>query len=94
MELLPGSDGSVRAARVEVISDGGGKKVLNRSLKHLIPLEVRCSSLQLSKVPQEAQATAQEQPIAKPVARVAQDNIRNRRDAAAIGELRRREQKF
>ena len=51
VELLPGSDGSVRAARVEVISDGGGKKVLNRSLKHLIPLEVRCSSLQLSKVP-------------------------------------------
>ena len=39
--LLNGSDGSIRAARVEVSSDKG-KKVLQRSLKHLVPLEL-CS---------------------------------------------------
>lgn len=38
VELLTGTDGTVRSARVQV---AGGMKVLNRSLKHLIPLEVR-----------------------------------------------------
>ncbi len=41
VELLPGRDGKIRAAKVEVVSDeGGGKKVFKRSLPFLIPLEL------------------------------------------------------
>jgi len=40
LELLQGKDGIVRAAKVQVVSTDGKKKVLNRSLKHLIPLEI------------------------------------------------------
>ena len=37
-ELLTGSDGNVRAAKVEVISPGG-KQLIRRPLQHLNPLE-------------------------------------------------------
>ncbi|MCP4483723.1 MAG: hypothetical protein GY823_04050 [Flavobacteriaceae bacterium] len=42
-ELIEGTDGSFRSAKVEVMSGDKGKKLLNRSLKYLIPLEVRPS---------------------------------------------------
>ena len=40
VELLNGGDGSVRAARVQVAPADGSKKVLNRALEFLIPLEI------------------------------------------------------
>ena len=41
-ELLPGRDGNVRAAVVSI--SGDRKSLLRRSIKHLIPIEVRDNS--------------------------------------------------
>ena len=40
MELLKSKNDSVRTVKVQVGSSGGGKKMLRRSLNHLIPLEI------------------------------------------------------
>ena len=40
-ELITGADGSTRSAKVSVIANDGKKKILIRSLKHLIPLEIQ-----------------------------------------------------
>ena len=43
-ELLPGEDGVVRAAVIKTCSDNANRvQLLRRSVKHLIPLEVRSS---------------------------------------------------
>ena len=39
-QLVPGRDGSVRSAKVSVLTNGSKKQFL-RSIKHLIPLEIR-----------------------------------------------------
>ena len=44
VELLPGSDGIVRAARVKLGNSDGKSTELRRSIEHLIPLEVRQES--------------------------------------------------
>ena len=73
----------VVTARVQV---AGGMKVLNRSLKHLIPLEVRSMpSQQDTHAAQQTTYAAQQQP---PQSVPAQ---RARRNAALIGELSRRD---
>ena len=41
VELLESKDGAVRAAKVQVGSCSGGKKVLRRALNFLVPLEIR-----------------------------------------------------
>jgi len=43
-ELLMGKDGQARAAKVKVVNGDGRQTRLRRSLKHLIPLEVRSKS--------------------------------------------------
>ena len=53
--LLTGNDASIRAARIEV-SSNNGKQVLQRSLKHLVPLEV--CSMQDQSVSPAAQSQA------------------------------------
>ena len=40
IELLKGSDGVARAALVNVATKNGPPKILQRSIKHLIPIEV------------------------------------------------------
>ena len=98
--LLNGSDGSIRAARVEVSSDKG-KKVLQRSLKHLVPLEL-CSQRSQVATPEhsrgqpvmQAQSAQPAPPLATqqpPIGNTAR--LRPRRNAAAIGEIARREGK-
>eukprot|EP00794_Sanderia_malayensis_P015551 gene15551-biopygen13262 len=90
LELFKGNDGSIRAAKVQVASQEGGKRVLNRALKLLIPLEINCS-LPLSKSydnendapPQPSHATSQRAN--------ARTDSRPKRNAAAIGELLRRD---
>ena len=84
VELLKGRDGSVRAARVQVASADGNKKVLNRALKFLIPLEIRASSTSChnnSPAQKTAQAPTQ----------LSQRNTRSKRAAAVIGEIARRD---
>ena len=86
IQLIKGTDGSVRAAKLQVGSLNG-KKVINRALKLLIPLEVttnESSKLQAT-VPceQSKQAAAPRPPDAK--------LVRPRRNAAIIGELIRKD---
>ena len=84
VELLKGRDGSVRAARVQVASADGNKKVLNRALKFLIPLEIHASPA-LCHSDTQAQKTVQAptQPL--------QRATRSKRAAAVIGEIVRRD---
>ena len=95
-ELYKGEDGSVRSAKVQVAGDG--KKVFTRSLKHLIPLEI--STQKVASHASEAStlapsnASAQQQAQVPPQQEVSersqtQDSSRPRRNAAAIGDLRR-----
>ena len=100
-ELLTGADGSTRAAKVSVISNDGNKKVLVRSLKHLIPLEIEISHLPLDKQstnsaepacaltqqPSNA-ASAQQQNASQATL---QPTGRPKRNAAIIGELLRKD---
>lgn len=90
-ELLVGIDGAVRSARVEVCAKDGGKKTLNRSLKFLIPLEVR--DRQESKQPMPPQSPITQSPhaqTASPRVSVPQ-SARPKRNAAVIGELLRKD---
>ena len=83
VELLKGKDDSIRAVKVEVITNGG-KKVLTRSLQHLVPLEIR------SKVDQQVEAPLQTQPRtqAPPKDSLTQQTSRVKRNAAIVGDLR------
>ena len=87
IELLQGKDGIVRAAKVQVVSTDGKKKVLNRSLKHLIPLEIPvvcCSDTQNANPdPQRACDALVQAPAF--VAR------RPKRNAAIIADMKRRD---
>ena len=97
-ELIKGADGSVRSAKVLTLSDDGKKRVLIRSLKNLIPLEIRVplslpegqpvstSSHVPAQQQAQQQARQQTQQQAKP-----QCPTRARRNAALIGELLRRD---
>ena len=95
IELYKGEDQSIRAAKIQVAGDG--KKVLNRSLKHLIPLEIRSQRAKLNAnsapthkqtPPQQPQASnAQQQQHEEPHKRT----HRPRRNAALVGELARRD---
>ena len=101
--LLNGSDGSTRAARVEVSSDKG-KKVLQRSLKHLVPLEICSKVNQRSQVVAPEHSQDQTYASADSTASATARNTaapnrefstpRPRRNAAAIGEITRREGKM
>eukprot|EP00795_Rhopilema_esculentum_P014998 gene14998-6151_t len=85
-ELLPGKDGYVRAARLEIPTETGGKRVFTRSIKHLIPLELHVGKnieessnnedmhlCKISELPQKDTQTLD----------------RPRRNVAIIGELNR-----
>ena len=41
MELLKRSDGVARAALINVSNENGPPKILKRSIRHIIPIEVR-----------------------------------------------------
>ena len=102
-QLVVGRDGSVRSAKVAVLSNDS-KKLLLRPLKHLIPLEIRATSSPDEQkdfaasptVPQalntEAQAQAQTHAQAKNIETPAPHQMsgRAKRNAAIIGELARK----
>ena len=82
VELLKGQDGTVRSVRLQV---PGGKKVFNRSIKHLIPLEIESTPSQqkAAQQPPSQQQTPPQQPPQSVQAR-------RRRNAAVVGEGTRR----
>ena len=101
VELLESKDGSVRAAKVQVGSSSGGKKVLRRALNFLVPLEIPCDSFtdhcNEKLLPSQTQAPAQlpnqlaEQRSQATAQTPLNPSRRSRRNAAVIGEMRRRD---
>ena len=73
-KLIPGKDGEVRAAVVNVGSNSGRPALLRRAVQHLIPIEVKAD-------PEE---------IVPNVTRPLIDIVRPRRTAAVVGEINRR----
>ena len=87
-ELIKGADAKVRAAKVQVPSSKG-KKILQRPLQHLIPIEVRCENesqhsikIKADNENSHSEATAQAKPCL---------HDRPRRSAAAVADLVRRD---
>jgi len=83
IECFTGKDGNIRGAKVEVASSRG-KKVLNRPIQHLVPLEVASHDLGNASA-DKATANAPNVPIAISAPG------RPTRNAALIGELRRQD---
>ena len=87
-ELIIGTDGRVRAAKVRIPASKGSQ-VLMRSLKHLAPLEIRAHNANL---PQPArEQSISNNPQIDTVSKVNTFVDRQRRNAAVIGELKRRD---
>ena len=100
-ELITGADGSTRSARVSVMANDGKKKILIRSLKHLIPLEIQDQDHQPSPDKQStntaktARMFAQQRDAAAPAQQqidvpATLQPVRPRRNAAIIGEILRK----
>ena len=88
VQLFKGADGSVRAAKVQVASQSG-KKLVNRALNLLIPLEVPSNKTNNL---QETEPCERGKPVAAQVRRQAvSSSDRPRRTAAIVGELRRKD---
>ncbi|PFX14402.1 hypothetical protein AWC38_SpisGene21442 [Stylophora pistillata] len=80
-ELIPGTDGRVRAAVVKTTSRDKRPVYLRRVVQHLIPIEVKA----INEVTHSTQPT-----IVQPDNQVMRDNIaRPRRTAAVVGEISR-----
>ena len=93
LELYKGKDQCIRAAKIRVA--GENKRVLNRSLKHLIPLEVRSEHAKLSATAtaskDKAPAQKQRKQTPSDVQQPQRHSNRPRRNAATIGELIRQD---
>ena len=87
VELFPGTDGSIRSAKVQIVNDQGkyGTQVLNRPLKLLVPLEIRAPAQ--APLPQASAQITQAQP--KPVSETPVAKLR--RSAAVISDIRRKD---
>ena len=88
VELFKGADGSVRAAKVQVASQSG-KKLVNRALNLLIPLEVpinKTNNLQVTEPCERGKPAA-----AQARRQAVSSSDRPRRTAAIVGELRRKD---
>ena len=100
-ELITGADGSTRSARVSVMANDGKKKILIRSLKHLIPLEIQdqdhhpSPDKQSTNTAKTARIFAQQRDAAAPARQqidvpATLQPVRPRRNAAIIGEILRK----
>ena len=83
-ELLTGDDGKVRAAVIKITDDHNKSRSLRRSTQHLIPIEIR-ESEEVSTPPTSKSPNSDS---------VFTDKVNSKtrpcRQAAAIGELKRR----
>ena len=83
IECFTSKDGSIKGAKVEVASSKG-KKVMNRPIQHLVPIEV-ASQVLCNDSADKAAASAPNAPIAISAPG------RPKRNAALIGKLRRQD---
>ena len=86
-ELLPGNDGKIRAAIVEVPRINGKSQLLKRVVQHLIPIEVQAESTD-NQLPGNSSVPLQG---SQPVVNSNPPTGRPRRNAAVRGEILRRE---
>ena len=88
--LLTSADGHVRAANVRVSEPSGNTKLLRRSVKYLFPIEVRQE--QSRERPNNSSAGQDDHPVSGHghVNEVDVNQRRPRREAAVVGEQRRR----
>ena len=88
--LLTSADDRVRAANVRVSEPSGNTKLLRRSVKHLFPIEVRQE--QSRERPNNSSAGQDDHPVSGHghVTEVDINQRRPRREAAVVGEQRRR----
>ena len=88
VKLFTGADGHTRGAKVEVSTGKEGKTFLNRPLQHLVPLEVNSKTLdKRSSLRVQSASTGASSDAARN--RIVCD--RPRRNAAIIGQMRRRD---
>ena len=82
MELFPGTDGSIRSAKVKIVNDQGkyGTKVLNQPLQLLVPLTFMHQQQAPVQITQVQPKFISEAPIVKP-----------RHSAAVISDIRRKD---
>ena len=78
-ELIPGADGKIRSAIVNVSRSDKRPICLRRVVQHLFPIEVKANEeeKQNDQLPVEDQSTVD-------------GNVRHRRNAAVLGEIVRR----
>ena len=88
-ELIVGRDGNIRAAKVRVPNEKG-TSLLTRHLKHLVPLEVQSGNRVANPI-KEQQETAEAVKVQETVVDNSNCIDRPRRNAAVIGELRRKD---
>ena len=90
LELLKGKEGIIRAAKVEVVTPEGKRKVFNRALQHLIPLEIPISASNPSGCCRKPSGLNQAPP---PVRAQASTPVvpRPKRTAAVIADMKRRD---
>ena len=87
LELFTGKDGSVRAAKVQVADGKSGKKVINRPLKLLVPLEIASACADRN----NASAIDAGTDSYKLDSNNSKQITRSKRSAALIGEMLRRD---
>jgi len=83
VELLKGSDEIARAALINVSTGRGPTKVLKRSIRHLIPIEVPDDNEESTTAENSLESDCVSELSAKPI-------TRSRREAAVLGEKTRR----
>ena len=87
-ELIKSEDGLARTAIVRTNTGREGKQtLLRRAVKHLVPLEVR--STRPSNITEKNEL---QEPVAKEDSESRNERNRPHRNAAYIGELKRRDQ--
>ena len=89
-EYIKRADGQIRAAFIRTIGKDGKPKIFLRSLRHLVPLEIKSTNIDCEPL------------VAKHSLKVEENKDRNKesllknkrelRSAAVIGELKRRDQ--
>ena len=84
-QLLPGKDGKVRSASIRVGSNQGNSSSTRRPIEHLIPIEVKAGA---ADIPSTKDCSVNEETVLK------NESTRERRTAAVVGELRRRDGDF
>ena len=92
IELISGTDGNIRAAKIQLVADKG-KRIFIRPLKLLVPLEVTQPAQADAANAAPVASNSSSHAFAPAVAKISSAHMSNRpkRNAAIIGEIRRKD---